>query len=265
MPDYKVLIVGYGVVGKNLFKELSGLHPDINDNHIKKDYLLREYDALAPFIYPPAKYDLAFICVDTPLSEDNVNLDISEVENAINENNAEIYVVKSTCPINAVDYLSNKTGKRIVYSPEYYGATQHCNNFNYDFVILGGKKEDCIAVQHILQYCYDARKTFHIVDSKTAELSKFMENAWLATKVTFCSQFYEIAKAHGISYEDLRELFILDPRVNPSHTFIYPEHPYWESHCLDKDVQHIAWSEDRAVFLKDVIVYNKEQKDRYKS
>ena len=36
---------------------------------------------------------------------------------------------------------------------------------------------------------YDARHTFRIVDSKTAELCKYMENSFLATKVAFCIQF----------------------------------------------------------------------------
>ena len=98
----------------------------------------------------------------------------------------------------------------------------------------------------------------------TAEIAKYMENSWLATKVSFCSQFFQIAKRHGVSYEELRELFILDPRVNPSHTFIYEEHPYWESHCLDKDVAHIANSEDSASLLRDIIKFNNDMKDSYK-
>ena len=60
-----------------------------------------------------------------------------------------------------------------------------------------------------------------------------------------------------ISYEELRELFILDPRVNPSHTFIYDEHPYWESHCLDKDVPAIANFAD-AELLKEIIKFNEK-------
>jgi UDP-glucose 6-dehydrogenase len=82
-----------------------------------------------------------------------------------------------------------------------------------------------------------------------------MENSYLATKVSFCQQFYRVAKQLGISYEELRELFILDPRVNPSHTFIYEDKPYWDSHCLNKDVIAIAEEYDMQL-LKDVINFN---------
>lgn len=244
-----VLIVGYGVVGHNLAKELSKLNPDIYDK-FKTEYNTKRNNIC---------YDFAFICVDTPfLNEDNIN-DISQVENAIQENYASIYVIKSTILPGTVDKLIKKFNKHIIFSPEYYGGTQHCNNFDFNFTILGGHTEDCIQVQQILQQVYDARHTFRIVDSTTAELAKYMENAWIATKVSFCNQFYDIAKNTGVDYETLRELFILDPRVNPSHTFVYRDHPYWDSHCLNKDVPAIAETED-AELLKAVIEFNNKRK-----
>lgn len=249
MMNKNVLIVGYGTVGHNLHNELLKLNPAICDK-FKIGYNTKETGV---------KYNIAFICVDTPLTKD-YDLDITEVRNAINENEADIYVIKSTCPLGTVDKLKEETGKRIIFSPEYYGGTQHCNNFDFDFTILGGDKKDCIEVVQLLQACYDGRHTFRIVDSKTAELVKFMENSFLATKVSFCNQFYEIAKKHNISYEELRELFILDPRVNPSHTFVYEDSPYWDSHCLNKDVPHVAFKES-AVLLQDVCSFNKVQKD----
>ena len=237
MSNYKVLIEVY--------------RPSIYDKYTKLDN--RKTD----------KYDLAFICVDTPLTPEN-SLDTTEVVNAIKENDADIYVIKSTVPVGTTELMQIHSGKRLVFSPEYYGGTPHCNNFDFGFTILGGEKQDCIAVQQILQECYDARHIFRITDSKTAELVKFMENSWIATKVSFCNQFYEIAKTYDISYEELRELFILDPRVNPAHTFVYSEHPYWDTHCLNKDVPCIA-EHKCGDFLRNVISYNDNQKSTYKN
>lgn len=251
MSNYKVLIIGYGTVGKNLYKEIEVYRPSIYDKYTKLDN--RKTD----------KYDLAFICVDTPLTPEN-SLDTTEVVNAIKENDADIYVIKSTVPVGTTELMRIHSGKRLVFSPEYYGGTPHCNNFDFGFTILGGEKQDCIAVQQILQECYDARHIFRITDSKTAELVKFMENSWIATKVSFCNQFYEIAKTYDISYEELRELFILDPRVNPAHTFVYSEHPYWDTHCLNKDVPCIA-EHKCGDFLRNVISYNDKQKSAYKN
>ena len=239
-----ILIIGYGIVGHNLEKEIIKLKPDVYD---------------VKFMYDDRKphYDFAFICVDTPYSESNP-CDISAVEAAIEQNEADIYIIKSTVLPGTTTKLREKFNKRIIFSPEYYGATPHCNNFEFNFTILAGEKEDCLEVQQLLQNCYDARHFFRIVDAQTGELVKYMENSWLATKVSFCSQFHSIAEKCGVNYEELRELFILDPRVNPSHTFIFNDHPYWDSHCLNKDVPAIAETYD-AELLKDIIKFNKKQ------
>lgn len=255
MNKKKCLIVGYGTVGCNLYTELFKLSCDVCDKYKNIDDILdREYPK-------DFEYDIAFICVDTPLSNEVMykSLDSKEVLNAINENNAKIYVIKSTVPVGCTDSLKKLTGKRIIFSPEYYGGTQHCNNYKFDFTILGGDKEDCKEVIQVLQNVYDGRHKFIMTDSKTAEMAKFMENAWIAMKVSFCNDFYTACQKSDISYEELRELFILDPRVNPSHTFVYADHPYWDSHCLNKDVPSIAYQFDMPL-LKSMIDINNNRK-----
>lgn len=245
-----ILIIGYGVVGHNLHEELKDLNPDIYDIKYPELDLRKDH------------YDFAFVCIDTK-KMDTVDAPIDDLVDAIKNNNADIFIVKSTILPGSTEKLKKLTGKRVVFSPEYYGGTQHCNNFDFNFTILGGDKKDCLKVQQLLQYVYDARHTFRIVDSKTAELAKYMENSWLATKVSFCNQFYNIAKENDIDYETLRELFILDPRVNPSHTFVYDDHPYWSSHCLNKDVPAIAkWG--KAELLDSIIKFNEKQKGKHR-
>ena len=235
-----VLIIGYGIVGRNLASELSDLQPDIVDKY-KEGVTTMQH----------ITYDLGFICVDTPLIDGK--LDITEVKNAINEYDCKIYCIKSTCPVGTVRELSYQTGKHIVFSPEYYGNTKHCNNYKFDFTILGGNDVVCNKVIQILLPCYDGRHTFRIVKPELAELAKFMENSFLATKVSFCQSFYNVCS-------ELRELFILDPRVNPSHTFVYEDKPYWDSHCLNKDVPAIANQYDIQL-LKSVIDFNNNQEE----
>lgn len=242
-----VLIIGYGTVGKNLKEELDRLNPDVCDKYkgIKSTN---------------DNYKFGFICVDTPLLDDG-SLEISEVRNAINENNCDIYIIKSTVPVGTILKLKKETGKKIIFSPEYYGGTQHCNNFEFDFTILGGDRKTCLEVQQLLQKVYDGRHIFRIVESRVAEMCKFMENSFLATKVSFCCEFYNFCRKEGIDYEDLRECFILDKRLGSSHTFVYDEHPYWKSHCLDKDVPSIANQYD-SEFLRKIIEFNDNQKNQ---
>ena len=244
-----ILIIGYGVVGHNLARDLAKLNPDIVDKY--KEGVTTKVEG--------KHYDIAFICVDTPYVFGKSTCDTTEVVNALHENDAGIYVFKSTILPGTVDKLVEETGKRIIFSPEYYGGTQHCNNFNFNFTILGGERKACKEVIQVLQGIYDGRHIFHITDAKTAELTKYMENSFLATKVSFCQQFHRVANEIGVDYEELRELFLLDPRVNPSHTFVYDDHPYWDSHCLNKDVPAIADAYN-CELLKAVIAFNEHQK-----
>ena len=255
MKKPSILVIGVGTVGTNVARRLL---PE--SSTVENDISIFVYDKYKEtFAEKEDKhYDLAFICVDTPYTDDN-SCDITEVRNALIENDAELFVIKSTVLPGTTERLRKETGKHIVFSPEYYGSTQHCNNFKFDFTILGGFKTDCIKVVPLLQHIYEANHQFRITDSKTAELVKYMENSYLAMKVSFCSQFFDIAESAGVNYEELRELFILDPRVNPSHTFVYRDKPYWDSHCLNKDVPAIA-EEYSAPLLKSIIEFNNQKK-----
>jgi len=249
MPN--ILIVGYGNVGRNLKKEWGVLPIDTYDKYKPGTNTKRDI-----------KYDIAVICVDTPyVSCDNV-CEVSEVKNAIMENDADIYIIKSTVLPGTTERFCAETGKTILFSPEYYGTTHFTNNYVFDFTILGGNKEAGKKVVQCLQTVYDGRHRFFLTDAKTAELCKYMENAFLATKVSFCQEFYEIAEKIGVNYEELRELFVADPRVDPSQTYVFRDHPYWKSHCYDKDVPAIAETYN-AYLLKAVIAFNERQKEKY--
>lgn len=160
MEQKKILIVGYGVVGSNLARELDVLKPAIYDKYKQIDTREEGY-----------RYRVAFICVDTPYSPENP-CDVSEVIHAIRENDADVYVLKSTILPGTTDTLSRGMDKKIIFSPEYYGGTQHCNNFDFDFTILGGEKETCLKVIQILQRVYDGRHQFRITDAKNSRTGK---------------------------------------------------------------------------------------------
>lgn len=255
MEKVRTLIVGYGTVGRRLSDEIKVLGPDIADLKFEgrfKDG--RKYD----------KYDVIFICVDTPYKGKDNPCDLSAVKDAVKEwlpalDSYGAMCIKSTMLPGSTERLSKEFKIPLVYSPEYYGDTPHSSGAGFGFTILSGWPYDCLVVQQALQRCHDASHSFVTVGWKVAELAKYMENAWLAYKVSFCSQFLKISKACNVRYEELRELFIRDPRVNPSHTFMYRDAPYWQSHCLDKDVRAIAESYD-AELLLSMIEFNENMK-----
>lgn len=245
-----VLIVGCGNIGSKLYKEYEKLKPDRYDPFKGIDEKKN------------IKYDFAFIAVDTPMDACG-KCDLSQVRNAIEETNCEIIVLRSTVPPKTTEMLKKETGRRIVFCPEFYGTTQHCDEktFNYEFAILGGDKDDCDEVMQLLQEVYDARFRFGITDSTTAELTKYMENTMLAAKVSLCIQFWQIAQSMGVNYNEMRELWLMDERFNRAHTFVYKDHPFWKSHCFDKDLRALTCFAD-APLVKNIIDFNEDCKKK---
>lgn len=247
----RVLIVGVGNIGSRLYIEYGRLKP-------------HRYDPFKGFNEKEeGQYDLAFIAVDTPMREDG-SCDLTQVETAIAETDAKVIVLRSTVPPGTTDLLKSRTGKRIVFCPEFYGTTQHCDSatFDFNYTILGGEIEDCNEVIQALQDVYDARHRFSVSTAKTAELAKYMENTFLAAKVSLCIQFWEIAKQFGVNYAEMRELWLNDARFNRAHTFVYEDHPYWKSHCFDKDLRALTRF-SKAPLVEDIISYNEACIQKY--
>lgn len=219
----RIAIIGYGVVGQNLHKEFP------------------EAEIIDPpkSLYGRGIYDISFISVPTEMNEDG-SCNTSIVEKAIMENESDVFCIKSTIPPGTTERIIKETGKKCIFSPEYFGGTVHANDPNYQFVTLGGERSACNKVAEIYKKKRPGKFKIAYTDAKTAELVKYMENTFLACKVVFSNEFFRIAEKIGIDYDELRELFLLDPRVNPSHTVVHRDEPFYNSHCLNKDVPAIA-------------------------
>ena len=261
----RIIIVGYGVVGQLEYNVLREKYfpeiLDLNQSFVNKTPMTFE---LALEEVKNITYDLAIVAVPTPYDENVGVLDCHLVYDAISEVNAKVYLIKSTTNIGYCDYLALQTGKHIVHSPEHSGATQHCNNFNYKFTILGGNVEDCQFVQEIYQEVYDARHIFRYVTRSEAESAKLVENAYLANTVSFWTSVWESCQNKNVCFENVREAVLLDPRIPRPHSAVYPSHPYWDSHCLNKDEIAYANQTDNE-YLKNTYYYNEKMKRRYKN
>lgn len=249
--DKSILIVGYGNIGKHIYGEFKTLNPNIYDTGIPR-YKRKE----------DKHYGYAFICVPTDMREDG-SCDTSIVESVVKEINAEIIIIKSTVPPGTTDRLIADTGKKIIFSPEHYGVTQHCKK-DSGFVVFGGKKCWCGEVAQLYYQVKNGYYKFYYSEAKVAELAKYMLNSFLALKVTFCCEFYDISKNLGVSYEELRELFVADERVGNSHTFVYEDKPYYDSHCFNKDVPALVkFSEDNSPLIKYMLELNSKRKGKH--
>lgn len=233
----KIGIVGYGHVGKAMHK----LFPQA----VVVD------EPLAIGSREEARgCDVLFVCVPTPSQADG-SCDVSIVDDVLGWIEADVVVLRSTVPVGYTDEAKERTGKRIVFQPEYYGETPahpFADPRARPWLTLGGDRRDAEIVARAYKSIFSADVKFVFTDAKTAELAKYMENSFLALKVTFCNEFYDIARSMGVSYDELREVWLEDPRISRSHTFVYEDDRGYGGKCLPKDVDAlIAFSADSGV------------------
>jgi UDPglucose 6-dehydrogenase len=69
-------------------------------------------------------------------------------------------------------------------------------------------------------------------------LIKYFRNSFLATKVSFFNQIYDLCEATGIDYNNVKEGIGMDERIGISHTDVNTMRGYG-GHCFPKDVQAI--------------------------
>lgn len=229
MAEHAVAIVGVGAVGESM----RTLFPDAVLYDEPRGLGTREAVNAC---------GIAFVCVPTPPLSSGA-ADTSIVEDVVSWIACDTIVLRSTVPPGTTRRLIEATGKRIVFQPEYGpGSTPghpYADVRNIPFAILGGPEEWAAPVRDSYARTLP-HVPVHVTDATTAELTKYMENAFLATKVTFCNEFYDIAQALGVDYAELRDLWLLDPRIGASHTLVYPDDRGFGGPCLPKDLDAIV-------------------------
>jgi UDPglucose 6-dehydrogenase len=226
----RVGIIGGGIVGRAT-KELFG-----------EDAIV--YDLRPEFCHDRNAInvcEVAFVCVPTARGAGGA-CDTSIVEEVISWVETPLVVIRSTVAPGTTDRLREETRKRIVFQPEYLGETSshvYRNFTEQGFVVLGGLLEDTSAVADVYKPYFNAMVRFHFCDARTAELAKYMENAFFATKVTFVNEFYDIADLFGVDYNLLREIWLADRRISSDHTDVYPSARGFSGKCLPKDLDAI--------------------------
>lgn len=187
--------------------------------------------------------DICFVCVPTPMNVDG-SCNTTIVEEVISWIQSNIIVIRSTVPVGFTDRMINKTNKKILFQPEYYGETvghPFAELKKQGWITIGGDKKDANSLVAAYQMVFTSEVFINLVDAKTAELAKYMENSFFATKVTFCNEFYDLASQFGVNYNELRETWLLDPRMGRSHTFVYPDNRGYGGSCLPKDIASIIY------------------------
>lgn len=222
--------------------------------------------------------NIIFIAVGTPMSKDgSANLDyiFQAAENiADNIKHDSLIVIKSTVPVGTgfkVKELiesrlrKNKSNVKIdiASNPEFLKegtAVEDC--LHPDRVVLGAEKPE---VFETLKELYSSfvfnHDRFILMDIKSSEMTKYVANAMLATKISFMNEIANICEAVGADVKNIRLGIGSDKRIG--YDFIYAGCGYGGS-CFPKDVQALINTAESNGYhpriLSDVEEVNKNQK-----
>jgi nucleotide sugar dehydrogenase len=168
-----------------------------------------------------------FVCVPTPMdSEGKCSLHLVEkVVGELTEKgfDSERLIIKSTVPVGTSRKLNT------MFMPEFLTE----QNWREDFLsqknwILGTNvRHDKIRDEIYLVFdaawhdgVLDHRPHMTFSTTEEAELTKYVRNSFLATKVAFFNEIEEFCRVNNVSYRKVRELTLYDDRIGDSHTSV---------------------------------------------
>ena len=269
-------IIGQGFVGTAI------------NNGLKSHYEILTYDLDANKCNSThgdvcKKSEIILICVPTPMRKDG-SCDTRILESAIDDvyntfkdsqrKEAPILVIKSTVPPGTTDEIDAKyKDMKVLFSPEFLTEANSFEDFkNQNRIIVGVPNQDVDKVSPegekvVNMFSKVVKEETHIMIStaKEAEMCKYFINCFLATKVIFANQMYDICKSAGLDYDVVKFLALLDPRIGKSHMMVPgPDGDRgFGGHCFPKDLSAmIKFGMDNNVpysssFLQEVENYNK--------
>ena len=259
----KIGIVGYGVVGK-------AYHKVFPEAIIYDPYQPEGKNTTKEQIN---ECNVALVAVFTPHNEDG-SLDISIVEEVIDWIECPLIIIKSALHPGTVDYLVEKTGKRIAVSVEYVGEGNYPVHFwkypdqedprRHQMLVVGGADDVAEEACQVLWRRLSPDIKIHKVSALEAEICKLVENSYPAMKVTFMNAMLSVAKKSGSSFIRLHQAWNSDPRTDSMHVRAVEFERGWNSKCWDKDVPALAQyaesigASDMAKLLNTVIEINQE-------
>jgi UDPglucose 6-dehydrogenase len=238
----KIGVIGVGYVGSAMIKLLKPTCQVVSYD------IRRDGDA-----YPAeelAECDFSVICVNTPMAEDGSCM-VANAIRAVERVPTERVLIKSTVSPGTTDALRVATGKQVCFSPEYlrestYGGPEWRDMAGIGFSVVGGEPSDTRWLVESLMPLYGPAHRWYQCSSLEAEIIKYMENAWLATKVTFVNEFYDICRVLGADFTRVREGWLMDPRVGYSHSAVFLGSRGYSGKCLPKDLSAIVSSARKA-------------------
>ena len=192
------------------------------------------------------KSQVCFIAVGTPQSEDG-SADLAYVLSAAESigqamNGYKVIVNKSTVPVGTADKVAEIIRKYysgdfdVVSNPEFLKQGAAVDDFlKPDRIVIGSNSPKATAVmQELYASFFRTASRFVIMDVRSAEMTKYAANSFLAMKISFANEMANICEKIGADAEMVRNGMCSDKRIGTQ--FFFPGLGYGGS-CFPKDIK----------------------------
>lgn len=243
---HKVGIIGAGWVGTACeigFSSMPHTEVMVHDKY-------KPTDSLRTVV---SNSNILFVCVPTPMREDG-SCDTSIVHESVRQiaqcsRTPKAIVIKSTVSPGTTNTLQlNNPSHRIFFNPEFLTEKDFITDFcNQELIILGqpeaAKNHDRFFLENFyndfIRHQKKEKGRVFWVNSTTAEMIKYTANCFLATKVSFFNEIYEICNQIGADYNALINVLKNDKRIGSTHLQVPgPDGQFgFGKSCFPKDIQ----------------------------
>jgi UDPglucose 6-dehydrogenase len=219
--------------------------------------------------------EAVFIAVGTPARRGDGHADLTFVFDAVRELAKEVkpgtvLVTKSTVPVGTGDQIAailkeeGATGISVASNPEFLREGAAIADFKHpDRIVVGAEDEKA---QEILREIYRPlflnRAPILITGRRTAELTKYAANAFLAVKISFINEIANLCEAVDADVQDVARGIGLDNRIGPK--FLHAGPGYGGS-CFPKDTLALLQTAEMAgveqQIVSAVVKVNDERKE----
>ncbi|WP_298488372.1 UDP-glucose/GDP-mannose dehydrogenase family protein [uncultured Maribacter sp.] len=225
------------------------------------------------------KCDVAFIAVGTPMGDDgSADLQyVLQVAKEIGQNMSHSLIVvdKSTVPVGTADKvretIKTELDKRnldlsfdVVSNPEFLKEGDAINDFmRPDRVVIGSDNEEATEKMKVLYSAFFRSSADRVItmDVRSAEMTKYVANAMLATKISFMNEISNICELVGADVNKVRIGIGSDSRIG--YSFIYPGSGYGGS-CFPKDVKALKKTAEEHGYTAKLITSVEDVNDKQK-
>ena len=191
------------------------------------------------------KSDFIFVSVPTPSNLDG-SMNVRILESALMDiqrvnKRKNIILIRSTILPGTTTKLQKKFKKlNLVFNPEFLTERSAKFDFiNQSRFILGGRKRITARVAELFRWRFGDSISIIETNFETAELIKYMNNCYFATKVSFMNEMKLIADKSNVDWDLAVDGFVRDGRIGHSHLAVPgPDGRMgFGGSCFPKDIQ----------------------------